>query len=181
MTTCAIAGCHDPSEPGAPIALCTPHLLQAHDWVTHDTGITDTLPSACLLCGSRVGVRYPSGWVCAICEWKVGDLPDGEAATPRVDVVYYIQFKQQIKIGTSATPRQRIASLPHDAVLAFERGDRRREQQRHEQFAEYRIAGTEWFGVHAALLEHVAALAEGIADPWDRYRLWVSQEIALHS
>lgn len=179
MTTCAISGCRSSTEVGAPLNLCTPHLLAAHDWVVRDVGVTDTLPSACLLCGSRVGVRYPSGWVCAICEWRVGDLPDGEAVLPRVDVVYYIRFKNQIKIGTSATPRQRIASLPHDDVLAFERGDRRREQQRHGQFAEYRIVGTEWFRVHPELLDHIAHLAEGSTDPWDRYTLWVSQELAL--
>lgn len=124
-------------------------------------------------------MHYPSGWVCAVCEWKVGDLPDGESATPRVDVVYYIRFKNQVKIGTSATVRSRIASLPHDEVLAFERGDRTRERQRHEQFAAYRIVGTEWFHVHPELDAHIAQLAEGVSDPWDRYRLWVSQEIAL--
>lgn len=179
MNKCAIDGCRRASELAAPLPLCTPHLLQSHDWVTRETGITDTLPSPCQLCGSRVGVRYPSGWVCAICEWRVGALPDGEVPLLRVDVVYYIQFAQQIKIGTSASPRQRIANLPHDAVLAFERGDRRRERQRHDQFAGYRIAGTEWFRVHAALRQHVGLLAEGVTDPWDRYNLWLSQELAL--
>jgi hypothetical protein len=117
--------------------------------------------------------------LCAICEWKVGDLPDGDAAPPRVDVVYYIRFKTQIKIGTTSNPRSRFASLPHDEVLAFERGDRYRERARHEQFAEFRIAGTEWFRVHTALERHIELLAEGVGDPWDRYRLWVSQELAL--
>jgi hypothetical protein len=178
-TPCGVAGCSGTSDTRAPLNLCTQHLLVAHDWVTREAGVTDTLPSACQLCGSRLGVRYPSGWLCAICEWKVGDLPDGDAAPPRVDVVYYIRFKNQIKIGTTSNPRSRIASLPHDEVLAFERGDRYRERARHEQFAEFRIAGTEWFRVHPALERHIDLLAEGVGDPWDRYRLWVSQELAL--
>ena len=45
-------------------------------------GVTDVLPSPCLACGSRLGVRYPSGWLCAICEWRVGELPDGDDRRP---------------------------------------------------------------------------------------------------
>lgn len=178
MSRCAIAGCRTPVEPGAPITLCTQHLLEAHDWVVRDVGTTDLLPSACLLCGSRVGVRYPSGWVCAVCEWRVGDIPDGDAVPPRVDVVYYLRHGERIKIGTSSNPRARIASLPHEEVLAFERGDRTLEQRRHAEFAAYRMPGSEWFHVHPELTAHIATLAEGVADPWDRYRLWVSQELA---
>jgi len=179
MVRCALSGCRAAAQADAPLTLCTAHLLAAHDWVAREAGITDTLPSPCQLCGSRLGVRYPSGWLCAICEWKVGDLPDGEVAQPRVDVVYYIRFQQRIKIGTSANPRSRIASLAHEEVLAFERGNRRVEQRRHAQFARERIPGSEWFRVHPELSAHVARLAEGTIDPWDRYRLWVSQELAL--
>lgn len=50
-------------------------------------GATDPLPSPCRLCGSRVGVRYPSAWICAICEWRVGEVPDGGLAPPRLDIV----------------------------------------------------------------------------------------------
>ncbi len=53
----------------------------------------------------------------------------------------------------------RLATLPHDEVLAFERGGRSLEQRRHRQFADHRFAGTEWFSVHEALLAHVAELA----------------------
>ena len=113
--------CPSPVAAGAPLDLCVTHLLEAHDWVDREFGVTDLLPSPCLACGSRLGVRYPSGWLCALCEWRVGELPDGPIADGRVDVVYYLRYGDRIKIGTSANPRQRVASLPHDEVLAFER------------------------------------------------------------
>ncbi len=165
-------------DPAAPIRLCAHHLLVAHDWVSREVGVTDRLPSPCLACGSRLGVRYPSGWLCAICEWKVGDLPDEAPQAVRVDVVYYLRYRDRIKIGTSGSPRTRIASLLHDEVLAFERGDRLVEQRRHAQFAAQRIPRTEWFEGSDELAEHIATLQEGVDDPWSRYARWVSEELA---
>jgi hypothetical protein len=182
MTTCSIVlsdGRHCPGDaaPGAPLALCTAHLIAAHDWVAGEVGVTDLLPSPCLACGSRLGVHYPSGWLCAICEWKAGDVADPETvAAVRVDVVYYLRFRDRIKIGTSGNPRQRLASLRHDELLAFERGDRALEQRRHAQFAEFRL---EWFAVNDALLEHIEVLRGGADDPWSQYALWRSQRLAL--
>jgi len=166
-------------DASAPIALCERHLLVAYDWVAREVGVTDRLPSPCLACGSRLGVRYASGWLCAICEWKVGDIPNVAASAVRVDVVYYIRSRDRVKIGTSGLPRRRLAELPHDELLAFERGDRLLEQRRHIQFAAYRVAGAEWFRKHDALDEHVARLADGVDDPYSRYARWVSQEVAL--
>ena len=175
---CAIAGCLRPADPAAPLALCADHLIEAHDWVVGDVGVTDLLPSPCLACGARVGVRYPSGWICARCEWRVGEVPDAEGAAPTVDVVYYIRQRERIKIGTSSNPRSRLAALHYDEVLAFERGDRRVEQRRHAEFASHRIPRTEWFAIHNELLAHIADLAAGVDDPWERYALWVSRELA---
>ncbi len=171
--------CESPVDADAPVNLCTPHLLEAHDWVARRVGATDLLPSPCRACGSRVGVRYPSGWVCAECEWRVGDVPDDELERPRVEVVYYIRYRDQIKIGTSVNPRMRLASLPHDEVLAFERGGRSLEQRRHVQFADHRFPGTEWFAVHDALLAHISELAAGVDDPWAEYERWVLRRVAL--
>lgn len=139
---------------------------------------TDLLPSPCALCGSRLGVRYPSGWVCGICEWPHGERPDDELPPPRVDVVYYLRLGELVKIGTTANPRQRFGALPHDEVLAFERGNRRLEQARHAQFAAARAGTSEWFELTADLAAHVDILAGGI-DPWDRWALWVSQTTAI--
>ena len=174
---CDIAGCSAPADPAAPLGLCAAHLVEAHDWVAEEAGVTDLLPSPCLACGGRVGLRFPSGWLCATCEWRVGEFPDG-SDRPTVDVVYYVRQRERIKIGTSGNPRGRLAALHFDEVLAFERGDRRVEQRRHAQFAAHRFPRTEWFAVHDELLEHIAELSAGVDDPWDAYALWVSREVA---
>lgn len=161
------------------LGLCRLHLLAAHDWVVGDLGTTDLLPSPCLACASRLGVRYPSGWLCAVCEWPLGDVPDQHGALVRVDVVYYIRFGERIKIGTTANPRARLAALPHQEVLAFERGDRMLEHARHTEFAEHRIPGSEWFHVHEALRRHVRILGHGCDDPWRTYARWMSERLAL--
>lgn len=160
------------------MALCLTHLLAAHDAVDAEFGVTDVLPSPCAFCGSRLGVRYPSGWLCAVCEWRLGDVPPDGARASRVDVVYYLRFRDRIKIGTTANPAQRFAALPHDEVLAFERGDRALEQRRHAQFAALRIPGTEWFETDAGLLAHVDALRGGHPDPWALLARWRSEEAA---
>ncbi|WP_394553850.1 GIY-YIG nuclease family protein [Agromyces sp. MMS24-JH15] len=169
--------CGAPAEPDAPIALCTTHLLVAHEWVDRTLGVTDLLPGPCPACGSRLGVQYPSGWLCAACEWRYGDLADPGLPPPRVDVVYYLRLGDRVKIGTSSNPRQRFTALPHDEVLAFERGDRRLEQRRHAQFAAHRILDGEWFHLVDELRAHADAVAGGV-DPWDAWDRWVSEAIA---
>ena len=84
-----------------------------------------------------------------------------------------------MKIGTTANPRRRLAAIRHDDLLAFERGDRARERHRHAQFAAERYGSTEWFRLSAALKEHIATLAAGVADPWALHARWVSEAVAL--
>lgn len=162
----------------APLALCPHHLLVAAEWAERERGVTDLLPSPCVLCGSRLGVRWPSGWLCAVCEWRHGEVPDTDLAPPRVDVVYYLRYADRVKIGTTAAPRQRLAAIRHDEVLAFERGDRRREHARHAQFAEERYERTEWFALSPRILDHVRALGAGAVDPWDVLARWRSEALA---
>jgi hypothetical protein len=155
-----------PRKVGAstPLNLCDRHLLEAYDVVAGEVGVTDALPAPCAVCGSRLGVHYTSGWLCAVCEWRHGELPDEGTQAVRVDVVYYLAARDRIKIGTSSNPRSRLAQIPHDELLAFERGDRALEQRRHREFAACR-AGREWFDRDPALLAHVASLREGVDDP----------------
>ena len=177
-TACAIPDCGRPAAPDAPLPLCPEHLAMAADWGARSNGVVDVLPSPCLACGSRLGAHYPSGWICAVCEWRYGDVPDSDVAPPRVDVVYYLRHGERVKIGTTANPRQRFAAIWNEEVLAFERGDRRLEHQRHEQFAADRFAGSEWFRITPALTAHIDVIAGG-RDPWDVYARWVSEAIAL--
>lgn len=87
-----------------------------------------------------------------------------EAAARRDDLVYYILFGSRIKIGTSASLRSRLDSLPRGVkVLATEPGGHDVERERHEQFADCR-AGGEWFRPTQLLLRHVALLALSESD-----------------
>ncbi|KQY76160.1 hypothetical protein ASD13_08090 [Microbacterium sp. Root1433D1] len=130
------------------------------------------LPGPCALCGGTRGVRMEGAWCCASCGWRVGDAPDPDLPLPRIDVVYYIRFDRRVKIGTSRRPRQRLASIRHDELLAFERGGRAVEQQRHREFAAIREGG-EWFTWTDELRAHVAALQEE-GEPWPLYGRWLS-------
>jgi hypothetical protein len=108
----------------------------------------------------------------------VGEPIDDELPPPRVDVVYYLRYDDRVKIGTTASPRQRTAALVHDELLAFERGDRSVERRRHEQFAEERFARTEWFRLSDRLRAHIDVLSAGVEDPWMLHARWVSEALA---
>jgi hypothetical protein len=163
----------------APVPLCDRHFAVAAEWAGRAWGAEDALPSPCRLCGSRLGIRYPSAWLCAVCEWRHGDLVDGDLPPARVDVVYYVRFADRVKIGTSSNPRQRLAAIWHDDLLAFERGDRALERRRHEQFASERYDRTEWFEFSDRLRAHIDVIAAGSEDHWDQYRRWVSEAVAI--
>lgn len=100
-------------------------------------------------------------------------LPQGKWI-PKPSVVYYIQFGDRIKIGTTINLARRLAELPHDEVLATESGGAGVERSRHEQFERYRIMG-EWFEMGADLLDHINELRreqyvkDGVSEKFRRY------------
>lgn len=130
------------------------------------------LPSPCALCGRQGGVRVGTALMCEWCGWRYGDSPDPDLPRPVVEVVYYIRYDRRVKIGTSRRPRQRLASIRHEELLAFERGGREVEQARHREFADIREGG-EWFTLDAELATHIASLRAS-GDPWQLYARWVS-------
>ena len=136
---------------------------------------TDLLPGPCNLCASREGIRIDGCWVCSSCGWRYGDVPDYDLPVPQVEVVYYIRYDRRVKIGTSARPRRRLASIRHEELLAFERGGRQLEQRRHREFASVREGG-EWFTLDDELGAHVAALRE-MGEPWQLYARWLSESL----
>jgi hypothetical protein len=136
----------------------------------------DELESPCRVCGSRAGIRTPTGWVCAVCGWRVGDSIDPDLPVPRVDVVYYLRLDERVKIGTTSQPRQRFAVLRHEEVLAFELGDRTIEQRRHAEFADDRLGTSEWFALTPRLRVHIEQLADG-GDPWHVHARWIADAL----
>ncbi|MGN8050217.1 GIY-YIG nuclease family protein [Curtobacterium sp. 22159] len=187
VTSCCVPGCAGavPATDGPAVPLCGTHVALVTDAAAEHAGVEDVLPGPCPVCGSRVGVRYPTAAVCSTCEWRYGDVPDGELAPPRVDVVYYLRmrddFGDRIKIGTTTNPRQRLAAIPHQDLLGFERGDRTLERRRHERFAATRYPGTEWFRVTPELLDHVRVVTAGVSDPWELHARWTSEALALRT
>ena len=133
------------------------------------------MPGPCVLCGATRGERRAGRWSCAVCGWRVGDVPDADLPLPRIDVVYYIRYADRIKIGTSSQPRRRLGAIWHDELLAFERGGRAVEQERHRRFAHLREGG-EWFRADDELLEHVRSISAE-ASPWDAYARWLSEAL----
>ena len=136
------------------------------------TGMTALrLPDPCALCGRHEAVRTDDGLACAWCGWLCGDAPDADLPRPIIEVVYYVRYDRRVKIGTSRRPRQRLSSIRHDELLAFEPGGRAVEQTRHREFADSREGG-EWFTLTPRLASHISALQTD-RDPWRLYAQWV--------
>ncbi len=143
---------------------------------TAATGASDahSRRDRCVLCGSDALPEHGER-ACPICGWRRGESPDADLPRPRVEVVYYLRWEGRMKIGTSANPRQRLAAIWHQELLAFERGGRTLERSRHEQFAHLRESG-EWFRAEPELMEHVARLSAG-TPPWDSYARWMADAL----
>lgn len=158
--------------------------------------VPEQMPDRCRVCGGPDGTRsgvgggthsgVPAGgrasWVCDRCGWPLGDAPDADLPPVEVSVVYYLRYADRVKIGTSRNARRRLAAIRHDELLALERGDRMREQQRHRQFAALREGG-EWFTLTAELTAHIAALcaAAPASDPWRAYDRWLGEAYRARS
>lgn len=75
------------------------------------------------------------------------------------DVVYYIQFRDMIKIGTAKRLDTRLSNLPWETLLALEPGGRLVERHRHRQLRLDRYLN-EWFRLGVALTNHIADVNE---------------------
>jgi len=151
---CEHPTCSRPAVPDAPTPLCWKHLNRAFEFVT------DLLAHA----AEQRGEQFRTWEAEAEQHWLdvQADVQEhaeaAHAATAACpSVVYYLRFGDRVKIGTTRNLRLRLASLPHDDLLATEPGDYHVEHQRHVQFRAARIKG-EWFHAEPALLAHIATL-----------------------
>lgn len=82
-------------------------------------------------------------------------------------VVYYIQFGQGIKIGTTRNMKQRLNAfcVPESAVLATEPGAYDLERSRHQFFRELRIGNSEVFADSPKVRKHIEAVKKYHGEP----------------
>ena len=98
------------------------------------------------------------------------DALDALAASSSDDlvtpVVYYVDFGDWIKIGTTTRMNARMAAFrnshPNPVLLATEPGGRGWERRRQEQFSDCHL-GREMFRKDARLMAHIAKLARAAA------------------
>jgi len=145
-TFCAI--CDGPVPPGAPIPLCATCLQQAYlyirDLIADRDGQVVTL----------YGRQY--------------DLDPRHNPEPP-PLIYYIQFGDRIKIGTTTHLWRRLGELPCDQLLAVEPGDSGLERERHRQFARYRLTCRgEWFRDCQPIRHHIGQLCRMYGNPAGR-------------
>jgi hypothetical protein len=170
------ADCGSPVPEGATINLCAEHYVEAYEWWVHNgprRKAEQDEASRCPACGLTALHPGETGQACIHCGYETpnftgGDLLEVSATTSRfrttasrpahtVPVVYYLQFGDRIKIGTSTNFRSRIKAIPHDRILAIEKGTRSLEQARHKQFETDHVTG-EWFSPSPALLDHIKSI-----------------------
>ena len=70
------------------------------------------------------------------------------------NVVYYVRFRDRVKIGTTGNLFQRLRHLPVEEIVGYEPGDIHLEKARHEEFNMWRIHH-EWFEIVPSLKAHI--------------------------
>jgi len=103
------------------------------------------------------------------------NIPLGDLLARRVNVVYYVQFGERVKIGTTANFPSRMRDVPHDAVLALEPGNHALEHLRHLEYAELRVNG-EWFTMGERLLAHIRQVVAIHGDPRSALIRWITSD-----
>lgn len=94
-------------------------------------------------------------------------VPAVDKNPPRADgaIVYYGRRGTVVKIGTTTQPRVRFRDLLPDEIIAFEHGGKELEAQRHQEFADWRLGGSEYFEMSEALVEHMRLVRGAYGDP----------------
>lgn len=81
------------------------------------------------------------------------------ATTWHDPVIYYLRFRDRVKIGITQQITHRIRAIPNEGLLAVEFGDNQLEHARHSQFGHLRHLG-EWFEFGQELGVHIAETRE---------------------
>lgn len=89
---------------------------------------------------------------------KTGVMNVDALPETRQPSVYFVRYRDRVKIGYSIDPMTRIKAHPFDEILAIVPGDRTAEKQAHAAFAHLRENG-EWFRAEDDLLEFARGIA----------------------
>ena len=138
--------CNRPIYDGSPLSLCQLHLMLAAEFAGE----------------LQMGRRGPSSQ----------RRPGVSVKHSNPSVVYYIEFGDRIKIGTSRNLPGRLKDLTYDRLLAIEPGNHAVEHMRHLEFAAHRVNG-EWFTDNGDLRTHIDRLVTTYGDPRSAYAQWV--------
>lgn len=141
--------------------LCLDHAWSHYDAMNQFLvwrGITDELEAAALVAALKAR-QVP------LDAYTDEELAETKEALEQGQV-YYLRVGDQIKIGFSGDVRRRLRSYPPGSeLLALEPGDKKLERRRHNEFAEWLVAGREWFEPSAELLQHTQDLVTMHGDP----------------
>lgn len=149
LDLCSAYGCNGHWSHGISetIPLCQVHFAEAHaSWANH---VERAVRATADLDPERSSVRILR-------------------TTKSQPVVYYVRMNGKVKIGTTTDFEGRMSALyvqPVD-VLAVEVGGRRQESSRHQQFATYRVKGTELFQPNSVLSGLIDDLRQKRPRPW---------------
>lgn len=183
MATCSLiqtsgALCANEPDPDSFFDICTEHWAQIIE--DHARRITEPhllAEVSCPVCrrtiltgpGAPVACANPHCWEDA---WWSQPAPDETTETRNGTAwIYYIRFGDRIKIGTTTSLKGRLASLPHDEILALEPGSYDLERARHREFAPMLVDGQrEWFHDSSTLRDHALELRARHGSPEDLMR-----------
>lgn len=166
------------------VPLCEQHIINVYN-ATHQLMVIQNrdrapytlLPSeqeqvpgpcpACGLCGYLTRtVSQLVRCLNASCDYQVAEdefeairRPLLFTAAGNNNVVYYIRFRDLVKIGTTNNLRRRCSEIPVQTLYGFEPGDRTQETRRHRQFAGIRRQG-EWFTDGRQIRAHINKVCE---------------------
>ena len=137
------------------------------------TGNPGHAPENSLCCWPKCAKRtdgFPLCWHHArkahtVVQATYSDLISERAALetePAPGYVYFLRFRDRIKIGFTTDTPTRFKAIPHDEVLGFLPGTLLNERQCHTAFAHLREQG-EWFRPEDDLLAFIADLNLAVA------------------
>jgi len=150
--------CGLPSVENAPFPICDAHAVQTYRYVSRRIGSLADDPMF------QIKMRLESA--------ESERSRERYKLAARVEVVYYVQIGEHIKIGYTSRLRLRMNAYPATRrLLATEPGTYADEAARHHQFRHLLAAGNEWFRPGPDLMDHINDLrsAQG-ADPIEHAR-----------